>query len=345
MKDTFKVVQYEFHKILKNKVKIIYLFLMILFLFLAAYAYRNVIILPNVTCGSESTQTYYIEQRDYYKALYEYAYGINTDVPEGFMFPPNLDADKEIYHMEYLKYNHYVSTSTSSCNYVNLTYPLSSSRGLEGGVFLVILGNLNFYIIGFLSIVLSLSINYSDYSNGNIKNLIQTKIDRKSIFRGKLIFTGITILSVVLLYTIATILVASSLPDTSTLIVDTTTGVVKSISTTTFFLSKIVMNLFIGLFIASISIYIRTLVKNSYLAGFATIGCVVFVLGIFNVVSLIINNDVVSEIVKKYFVFINSQVSNLSFGQISYAILILFYLVGSTLFILMSNKKIIVLDI
>lgn len=345
MREAFKVVQYEFHKILKNKVKIVYLFLMTLFLFLTAYVYRNLIILPNVTCGSESTQTYYIEQRDYYKVLYEYAYGINTDVPEGFMFPPNLDADKEVYHMEYLKYNHYVNTSTSSCSYVNLTYPLSSSRGLEGGVFLIILGNLNFYIIGFLSIVLSLSINYSDYSNGNIKNLIQTKIDRKSIFRGKLIFTGVTILAVVLLYAIAAILVVSSLPDTNTLIVDITTGVVKTISTTTFFLSKIVMNLFIGLFLASISIYIRTLVKNSYLAGFVTIGCVGLVLGIFNVVSLIINNDVVSEIVKKYFVFINSQVSNLSFSQISYAILILCYLVGSSLLLTISNKRIIAFDI
>ncbi len=345
MKDIFKIVRYEFHKILKNKIKIIYLFLMILFLFLAAYAYSNIIILPNVTCNSNSTQTYNIEQRDYYKILYEYAYGINTDVPDGFMFPPNVEADKEIYHMEYLKYNHYVNTSTNSCNYVNLTYPLSSSRGLEGGVFLVILGDLNFYIIGFLSIILSLSINYSDYSKGTIKNLIQTKMDRESIFRGKLIFTGIAILFIVIMYAIVGILIASRLPDTNTLIIDTTTGDVNSISTTYFFLSKIIMNLFIGLFIASISIYIRTLLKSSYLAGFLTICCVGLFLGIFSVVSITIDNDVLSETVKKYFVFINSQVSNLDFNQMSYLIFILFYLGGSAALISISSKKIRVLDI
>ena len=175
--------------------------------------------------------------------------------------------------------------------------------------------------------------------------MLQAKIDRNSIFKGKLLFTFIAIVTIILLYDIIVLLISSTFPPTSALIVDSITGNVVSISTITIFQTKVIMNFFIGLFIASLCIFIRTLVKNSYLAAFIVFGCVSFVFIVYSLISLIISNYVLLEEINKYMIFINSQVNNLSFNQLSYIIMILAYLFGSILLLRYSKRKLLELDI
>jgi len=46
---------------------------------------------------------------------------------------------------------------------------------------MIILGQISFYLIAALSIVLGLRICVSDYDNGHIKNLMQAKLKRSEL--------------------------------------------------------------------------------------------------------------------------------------------------------------------
>ncbi|HOH17761.1 MAG TPA: ABC transporter permease, partial [Bacilli bacterium] len=84
---------------------------------------------------------------------------------------------------------------------------------------MIILGQISFYLIAALSIVLGLRICVSDYDNGHIKNLMQAKLKRSEITIGKAIFFVIVTVILVLTITVIALLRSKNGGSTNVLVI------------------------------------------------------------------------------------------------------------------------------
>ena len=136
---------------------------------------------------------------------------------------------------------------------------------------MIILGQISFYLIAALSIVLGLRICVSDYDNGHIKNLMQAKLKRSEITIGKAIF--FVIVTVILVLTITVIALLRSKNGGSTNVLVISHGKARSIKTYNYFVSKMILNLMVGLNLGFLAVFFKRLVKNTYCGGFLAISC------------------------------------------------------------------------
>jgi ABC-type transport system involved in multi-copper enzyme maturation permease subunit len=344
MKGIFKIVLFEFNKITKNKKTLIYIIFLLIFFSLSCLAYKPLIMLKNYSnYDAEKILQENIILRDNYKMMYEYAYKIDTKLPDGMILSPNFFDLKEDYYYQYLRYDFYVKTGTSHQNYLDLKNPLESRSGLEDGVFILIFGNISFYLIGILSIILALKICISDYDNGNIKNLIQSKLTRREITIGKVIFLVISIIAMVFAITVTGLLISNNGGATNVLVIGN--GKVRSINTYNYFISKMMINLICGLSLAFLGLFFKRLVKNTYFGGFLSISCYFVSLGIYSLISSLFNNDIVRENVKLYFVFINTQVNDINYYQLPFYFILIFYTLTILALYRIIYKKEMMLDL
>lgn len=342
MKEIIKIGFFEFSKIIKNKKKLLYLFLMFLVVLLAALTFKESISLRLKSRPSDSSDSSaeYLSCRDYNKICYEYASGINTDLPEGYLMPHVYESEK-FYYYEYLRYEYYLNSNTKRYDYVDLEFIDDSYSGNESGVFLVWSGNILFYIIVLLGIVLSLNAFALDLDNGNIKNIMQTKIKRKSIVLGKSLYLFLSISFLILLFSLVFILVAGFKSNNYVLLIKD--DFVKAVDTRIYFISKMIINYSYGLLIAVITLVFRCLFNKTYLSGFLSVSLILFFIMVYNVAAYTVSSEIVKEEISKYFLFVNSQIKSISLYQSSFYLVLGFnfaFCIVLSLFVYKTNKKI-----
>jgi hypothetical protein len=293
------------------------------------------IVLKNYSLDPNKSMETNVILRDSYKLAYEYAYGINTELPDGVLMPSDIYEQKEEIYYQYLRYDYYVNTKTSFLDYVDIDSPFETSIGLEDGVFKVVFGNFSFYIVSFLSIIIALSIGFSDIDNNKIKNTLQSKIKIREIMIGKIIFLVTMLILMVLLITITNLLISDN--TTNVLLVDK--GFVEVIKTSKYFISKMIINLSYGILLAMLSFIIRLFVKKTYFTGFLTFSSICFSFGLYSIVKTFMRNDVLKENLKKGFLFVNSQLYNVTYNQKVFTFIITFNILISVFLGLLLLKK------
>lgn len=341
MKDSLKIVRFYINRIIRSKLKVIYLLISALLIIFASVMYKEIMVLNNTSCSISVTDSEnYNEQAKYYKALYEYSSGITSELPEGIILPYNYRDLADEYHYKYLEYNYYYETSSKACQYVNLGSLFSNGNSLESGVFLVSVSNIAYYLIIMLSIIISLTTFFSDKKNGFEKNLLQTDINKKSLFIGRLTFCVFSISILISFITIVGLLIVRNDPITYSLLIDISTSTVEKVNIKTYFISKIVSNMFIALAVSGITVYIRTKIMNSYQAGLICMVVIFVVFVVYYLLILVLNTDPFNSNILSYFILINSQATIFGFKYFSYYLLLIGHVLVACIFYYSALKQI-----
>lgn len=324
MKDLLKTFKYETFKILFNKKKLLYLvFVLVLFL-ISCYLIKNLLTLTKYT-GVDSYEIN-VKLRDTYKWQYEYAYGISDYIPEDVMLPHNFHEMKESYYEKYLYYDYLVNTRTDSNDYVKIDNLFGSKAGLENGVFQLLMAKLSFFIMGIISIIVSMNICFNEIDINYYKNIHQIEKNEIKLLKNKIIISLFSILIINIMYVLVVYLFSFDKVDYC--LVLSNNSYIK-VSTFNYFISSNIVTLSYSIFLCLMTIFFRLISKKTINAIFKSIKLIALIFGVYIIITKIINGSTIVERIKKYFIFVNTQSNDIIFTNIYFYCIIMFNMVLS----------------
>ena len=340
MNDIFKVIRFEFNRIMSSRAKMLYVIVLVMLAILTMLVVRhNAVHLVNVELSDaqrEQTQITNTLIRDEYKIKYEYLYGIIDELPDSVWLTQNEYNDKAEVYNTYLRYDYYVNTKTCVYDYIDPDSPTSSAKGQESGVFLLLLSNAVLFVMLIVGIFLANSVASID-NNGTVKNILASKITRKRVFIGKTIAFILMLLLIYIFLSISGLLIAGG--DASKILI-VKEGHANLLNPKCLFLSKMILSLLVVITISSISLLIGIILKKKSLGILVTLGGVVVILAVFLTIRISIQSKAILNNIIQFFIFANAIDNNMSFEQLSLWIWIAVYIgISGTIFYLYTRKQ------
>lgn len=328
-----KALRFELKRILYNKKNVFYFLLLVLLFSLFCFLYKSIISLTDYTIDYNQLRESNIIMRDDYKLQYEIAYGL-IDRPTNIILPPNIFSMKEVLKYNFLKYDYFVNTNTSIFDYVNLNDPLSSGPGLEGGVFIYQMATVLPIFLFLISIFIS---NFYIFKDANSKNklFVQGDVSLKSIYFAKLILALMFMTLISLIYCIVVLLCIGK-ENYYILVIN---DFASKMNVKNFLLIKIIISLSNSLLLISVCSTLYYFVKKP-LYNFL-ISCSILVINyILYFFSInFVENDRKAEIIKVYFPFVNSHLSDYTLSDNRLWEIIIFNTIIMILMIFIYNRR------
>lgn len=318
MKETLKITLFELKKIFYNKKLLWYLvFAFYIFIMLLIVVRFSIYLHATATNNSYTLETL-ISNRDNAKYYYDIACGIK-DFPPGSVGIPNMESLKDNYLQEYLYYEYLIKVFPEIPTFLDLKYPMSSFKGLEGGVFILQMGKYFFFIMGLLSIVISLNVCFADTTNNRLKNIKQSNIAENKIIIGKMLASFIIITFLTFIGAITILLVSL---DKGSMVLVYSKVEATAISIQYYFWVKVILSYVYCLLIAIFTILLRFKIKNSYVVSLISILIIGFFFGLGIIISKHVNSPLGSDWTQSYVPFANLLVNNMLFKDLAFILAI-----------------------